>query len=271
MKRILFNLILIIITLLLASCSTNNGIFSLVEENDYFNFTDNTDSQYSQGLELRYDTEDNKRYAIGQTIHTPKNKKSSELIKDDRPYAGHLYTHYEIAEPESATKVLRYGVQFGIIGPYSYAEETQKFIHRILDNNDPAGWDNQLNTEATINLNAEYHGVMNTPGKYWDILYAYGLQVGNVQTSLDSNLTLRIGSNLSNTMVVDPINTRNKNDFNYNFFISTDDKVVLHNIFLDGNTFEDSHSVNRIPFVSEFGLGFYLEYQDFSLVILING
>ena len=43
-------------------------------------------------------------------------------------------------------------------------------------------------------------------------------------------------------------------------FVSFDLKLVGHNIFLDGNTFRDSHSVPKEPFIAEAAVGMSLTY-----------
>ena len=45
--------------------------------------------------------------------------------------------------------------------------------------------------------------------------------------------------------------------FGAHLFLSAGSQVILHNIFLDGNTFRDSHRVDKKPFVGIFmgGIG----------------
>ena len=46
--------------------------------------------------------------------------------------------------------------------------------------------------------------------------------------------------------------------FGIHAFVTTDGRWVLRDITLDGNTFKDSHSVDKRPFVGEIGAGLAL-------------
>jgi lipid A 3-O-deacylase len=48
-------------------------------------------------------------------------------------------------------------------------------------------------------------------------------------------------------------------------FAGVDGRWVARNIFLDGNTFSDSHSVNKKPFVGDFVAGVTFTYQNVRL------
>jgi len=41
-------------------------------------------------------------------------------------------------------------IQLGIVGPASFAEETQSLVHELLASQRPNGWDNQLKNEPGL-------------------------------------------------------------------------------------------------------------------------
>jgi hypothetical protein len=49
------------------------------------------------------------------------------------------------------------------------------------------------------------------------------------------------------------------------FFVALDGRAIAHNIFLDGNTFTESHSVDKEPFVSDFMSGVALQYKSLEV------
>ena len=49
------------------------------------------------------------------------------------------------------------------------------------------------------------------------------------------------------------------------FFASVDVQLVLRDIFLDGNTFQDSHSVEKNPLVADFMTGAALYYGRYRM------
>ena len=48
-------------------------------------------------------------------------------------------------------------------------------------------------------------------------------------------------------------------------FAGVDGRWVLRNIFLDGNTFSDSHSVDKKPLVADFVAGIAITYDQFRV------
>lgn len=94
-------------------------------------------------------------YGFSQSMQTPTDLTESDLIKDDVPYAGVLGGYaswYRLNNQE----LRAFQIYAGMLGPASFAEETQKFIHNDLDmGTDPKGWDNQLYNEPILNLNYE--------------------------------------------------------------------------------------------------------------------
>src|SRR5690606_30937471 len=53
--------------------------------------------------------------------------------------------------------------------------------------------------------------------------------------------------------------------FAWYLFAGAEGQVVLRNIFLDGNTFQDSHSVDRRVLVGDLQAGFALIYESWRL------
>lgn len=84
---------------------------------------------------------------FGQSMYTPEDKTRTDLISDDRPYAGLLYlglawnhrvhpqaASYEILDVRELT--------LGVIGPWSLAEQSQDLVHRVRGIDRFRGWDN---------------------------------------------------------------------------------------------------------------------------------
>ena len=84
---------------------------------------------------------------FGQSMYTPEDKTRTDLISDDRPYAGLLYlglawnrrvhpqaASYEMLDVRELT--------LGVIGPWSLAEQSQDLVHRVRGIDRFRGWDN---------------------------------------------------------------------------------------------------------------------------------
>ena len=60
---------------------------------------------------------------------------------------------------------------------------------------------------------------------------------------------------------------RPNNNNSWYFFAGIEGRAVVRNIFLDGNTFVDSHSVDKKPFVADFQYGLVYQLGDFRFSV----
>lgn len=197
---------------------------------------------------------------LGQEIYTPEDLDDPELIPDDRPYAGWLYGSFQLQRRGPASfwggsvmESLR--LDLGVIGPESQAEDTQKVWH----GRDPRGWDHQLDTEAGLALRYErtrlFRLVSHSAGML-DLLPGLDISLGNVAVQAGLNATLRLGYNIPDAFEVPLERTRTKSG-GY-FFGRAGGRFVVHDIFLDGNTWVSSHSVEKNLVFGDVSLGFTL-------------
>ncbi|MDO9264202.1 MAG: lipid A deacylase LpxR family protein [Desulfosalsimonadaceae bacterium] len=222
-------------------------------------------------FEKKPDRQRNITFALGQNIFTPEDIESEELVEDDRPYAGisYLAMGFHTRLPRQMDSV---EMSLGLVGPSSYAEECQKAVHRAFDDIEPQGWDNQLKNEPILGLVYEHKNKITTPdvsgGLGYDFILNTGGGIGNALTYYNLGLMFRTGWNLPNDFGVMPIrpissfngsvvntDTRLSSKIGIQFFASVEGRVVLRNIFLDGNTFTDSHSVDKKPVVGDLMTG----------------
>lgn len=287
--------------------SKSGGTIGLYLENDTFA---GTDRDYTSGVKIGWSSPDlndfdesaasrpfdpalktlpfinepefQKNFLIGagQTIYTPTDTDAAALLPNDRPYAGWLYLSLGVVW-KNAT--VRNSVVFdvGVVGPWSFAKETQRLVHDILQNDHPNGWDNQLHNEPGIV--GTYERVWRWPriarrsGLDWEFLPHAGFALGNVATYANVGGEFRYGLNLPDNFGTSPISAstvtstpvdgalgaeRAAFDFGVHAFARADGRFVAHNIFLDGNTFHDSHSVDRKWLVADLSVGAAVNYKN---------
>jgi lipid A 3-O-deacylase len=214
-------------------------------------------------------------YTLGQKIFTPSDITLSEPQFNDRPWAGWLYGTVGLVNAYQ-DHVDQFGMTLGVIGPPSLAEETQKFIHQnITSSPEPEGWDNQLHTEAGFILSWDRRWLQT----WTEDLGTYRLQfepnvsgaIGNINTYGGVGGTLTFGPHqkllqdtpprLSPAMPGTGYFTVPK-DRNWDWYLFTglNGRVVLRDIFLDGNTFRDSASVDKKYLVADANAGLALTY-----------
>ena len=217
-------------------------------------------------------------FSIGQNMFTPRDISQSELIEEDRPYAGWLYfstAYHRKCERDTALSFMdTVELQIGVVGPESFAEESQKLVHEIRDLTRPNGWDNQLDNELGVAIVFErkwlfYPKAAKKLG--FSAVSHIGGALGNVHTYLNSGLEIRFGWHIPQDFGVSLIrpagSTRLKIEekFSLYMFGAVNGKAIARDIFLDGNTFADSHSIDKNSFVADLAGGAAISYKRLML------
>jgi hypothetical protein len=207
--------------------------------------------------------------AFGQSIFTPEDTQRENPDPEDRPYAGWLYGAFTI----TASTRDSYGsleLQAGVVGPSALGEQVQNTTHEILGVDKAQGWDYQLEDEPGINLifsrlwrfNAALDPA--TPrGFAVGVVPSLNASLGNVQTYADVGMMVRIGRNLYadfgppriRPAVAGSAFVQPDGYWGGYLFAGVTGRAVAYNIFLDGNTFKDSRSVDKTYVVGDGSLG----------------
>lgn len=214
--------------------------------------------------------------SFGQVMVTPEDIEEKALIVNDLPYAGLLFGRVDY-EYQTADQGEKFGLLLGVVGPSARAGDVQKIVHEIVRSAEPQGWDNQLHDEPAINIGYERMWKLYDDGGAayaWDFCGYLGLSLGNVRTEMGGGLIGRWGLNLSPlpnavykggiSSVPDIGNDRRRA---WSFFITAGIEVsyLAYSVFLDGNLWEESHSVTRVPEQAAAFAGFGLAYHRFRL------
>ncbi|MCX5876959.1 MAG: lipid A deacylase LpxR family protein [Deltaproteobacteria bacterium] len=213
-------------------------------------------------------------FSIGQNMYTPAEISRSDLIGDDRPYAG--WTYGAVAfHTRSSERMDTIELQLGLVGPQSYAKETQNVVHDLRDLPRANGWEHQLKNEpglAAIYERKWQIAPFFSRGIFaMDAISHLGCSLGNVATYTNTGFETRLGWNLPDDFGVSLIRPAGNTGFSAHqqpggyFFVAFNGRAVLQDIFLDGNTFADSHSISKKPFVADLGGGAALYLKQFKL------
>jgi len=215
-------------------------------------------------------------YAFGQSMFTPSGITMANPPLRDRPYAGWLYGTIELGV-RSGRQFDRFGMTFGMVGPASLAGQTQKFFHKVFPGNYPQGWETQLGNEPGIvaTYQRSWRGVAASTlsGTRLDFTPHLGAALGNVFTYGNAGGTLRYGKRLPDGYGPPRIQPglpgsgdfSPGSGFGWYLFAGIEGRAVGRNIFLDGNTFRDSRSVDKKRLVGDLQFGFVLDWSDVCL------
>lgn len=212
-------------------------------------------------------------FALGQNMYAPTDITAFNLQVDDRPYAGWTYGTIGMIT-DTGYRLDNLQLSVGIVGPGAFAGETQSFVHRVIDSPHPNGWQNQLENEL---------GVMLTYERKWRSLYqlspfgmgvdftpSVGGSLGNVATYASAGAVVRLGYDLpadyGPPMIRPSLPGSDffvpSKDFGWYVFAGLDGRAVARDIFLDGNTFQDSHSVDKELLVGGLQMGLAVTVND---------
>lgn len=201
-------------------------------------------------------------WSLVQEMHTPDDITDPNPPRDDQPYAGVLYLDSTIyARNDRWTHAWQ--LRTGVVGSASLAEHTQKFIHDLIGDDEPMGWDEQLPNEPVLNVG--YTGTyllgQGNVGKSasWRVIPVTYAGLGNYFTGAGLGLygeigwnlvdamggtALRQGLNTASTVGVGPVD-----NWSVSFSAGFSGYGVAHYLPLDGTVFRDSRSVDSNSFI----------------------
>ena len=218
-------------------------------------------------------------YKYFQRMQTPADLETEELIVDDVPYAGLLALQTTMyAWDDRVTD--QFSLYLGAVGPITFAEETQTYIHGMTGAAEPKGWDNQLENELVFKVEAQrIWNLYRSDSKklQFDVLGLWGAGVGNLESATKGGFAIRWGTNLRSSFPtfslqadrqVNTLSLSAGNDFYV--FLGGRVGVVFNNILINGNTFKDSHSVPLEHFQDQVSTGAVWSLGHFAFVFQVS-
>jgi lipid A 3-O-deacylase len=189
---------------------------------------------------------------LGQEIYTPRYIPS--IAVDDRPFAGWLYGGVQ-SSAVTDRDLTSVSIKAGVTGPPSLAEQLQVTFHEMFPTVIvPPGWNNQLKFEPGLLVTASrknFSELRSGPASI-GLIKSGSISLGNILSDAEGGLMLRAGLNAPH-----PWNLGKQNHPGAYASFGVREDIVLHSLFLDGNTFRGGPRVKRIPFVwqKEIGAG----------------
>jgi len=213
--------------------------------------------------------------SLGQNIYTPENTQITTPQPFDRPYAAWLYTgvsfhNYRLPiNAHGDRRIPRLDIlelNFGVVGPWALGREIQNGFHDLIGVEHADGWDNQIKNEPGLNIIFERKWRFRTGDleSAWAVeaIPHVGISLGNVFTQANAGVEVRAGYRLPvdfGTSLIRPTGDSNpiyRHRFNVFVFAAASGRAVARDITLDGNTFRDSPSIDRNPWVADTAYGF---------------
>lgn len=220
-------------------------------------------------------------FSYNQQMFTPYDLSQTDIIEDDRPYAGYEYIGVDLhrVKRNSLNSLM---IQIGNIGPASMMQELQNKIHDSLDVHHANGWDNQIKDKLVYQLNYIHKWRIVNPKIYAleSVFIPYtGVNLGTASIKATIGAQYRIGFNIPRDFGVGTMNEggyvsipRYKNlskpiESNWSFCLnlSAGSNLVYRDIFLD-----DWYDIERNNINVYGSYGVTLRYRKFSIDYALN-
>ncbi|MBN1597204.1 MAG: lipid A deacylase LpxR family protein [Bacteroidales bacterium] len=264
--------------------NSNNRV-GIIVENDFFFVTD---YYYSNGFSLvlqsgymqfpilkrfMFPTDNNpliiSNIELSQKIYTPVQTKTSEIQYGDRPYAGTLTLAYT-EEAIYSTGKISSCIVIGVLGDRSWSSETQNFIHKVIDNDQIQGWDNQIDNDIIFNLNYSFERRF-LKLDFMNLSSAANLRLGTLNTDLGGSVKVSFIINYER-LNIKHISAIAKNLRIYSH-AEISPRYVLYNATLNGgfiNRSDSNHTLSTSELralVIDNTIGVVICYRAFQLEI----
>ncbi|MBX2885883.1 MAG: lipid A deacylase LpxR family protein [Granulosicoccus sp.] len=199
---------------------------------------------------------------FGQSMITPTDITREVPDENDIPYAGLIFWQGSVLFGRG--EVTDFATLFlGVVGPLSLAEQAQTFIHSVTGSDKPRGWDFQLHNEPLVSVRY---------GRFWQTVHrsignveydiVTGAQggIGNFMSLLGADIYFRLGLKLDSSYSLLALSSGreiNPTAHSGGWFVYAGAvaQYVFNNVLFDGNTFRDSPSVSREPWVNTYTAG----------------
>ncbi|HWA13149.1 MAG TPA: lipid A deacylase LpxR family protein, partial [Burkholderiales bacterium] len=203
---------------------------------------------------------------VGQLIYTPEDISLAVPQPNDRPWGAFLYygaeSLFRSADPTVTRSI---GYQVGMVGPIAQGEQVQNGLHHLFNSQQAQGWGHQLDDEpglvVTYMIEKRLVRAQNHVADSAVWASANG-GVGNVATfgalgakmAFGRNLPLQINPSQIGPKSL-PLMEQAQDEVSGSprygsclgilsacyVFVGVDARLIAHNIFLDGNTFQGNN------------------------------
>lgn len=262
------------------------GSVKLALENDCMSLP-KSDENYTHGTELTYMSDhswwvfDNMGFEVEQTMYGPKLDKTDNMKQGEHPYCGYLSFNLlgdQYFDLDWSMLTIQHSLGFGLVGPHSYSEQSQKIIHAWLGCKEPKGWKKwqirdefivQYETYANLNIKVLESGSFAT-----FLIPRVGVQAGGFKDAINAGIDLKFGFNVpynvgSGLILSAPAPGAAlpaKSPWSCYLLAGVEGKCVLHDTAIEGGFFRDSpYTLDAETWVGEFHWGVGIEYKGFQI------
>jgi lipid A 3-O-deacylase len=239
------------------------------------------------GISFLAPTHTDRRHSffLGQSIFTPDNLAERPPDAHDRPYAGWLYGGMSLLQTSGSGMLEDWEIEAGVVGPGAAGKLVQNDWHQFIGIKQARGWSNQVQNEpgGVLSYDRLWRVRLTSAGGLGvDVVPEIGATVGNVFDYGEAGGMIRFGNGLEadygparvrpSLSGTDYFDSAGIGDgVSGYFYLGAQGRIVARNLFLDGNSFRASPSVQHKTLVADVQAGVALMWSrrvrfDFSVV-----
>jgi len=180
-----------------------NGVFFQYNSETSTNINDESPfvlKTFNDLLPLNEQSDKGFSVTIGQQIWTPVDIESPTESAHDRPYTGLLFIEGTVFEYAN-NFANKYSLMLGGVGPDTFGEDSQTFVHRLIGSAQPQGWRRQIKNQLIYNVGYEGQRLLTRNAAWFNTDYDAGFSgranLGNYQSELALGSTFRWGKSLA--------------------------------------------------------------------------
>jgi hypothetical protein len=260
------------------------SIWTLQDENASISAAKLTDRDYTNGLRLGWTSPSDAQpqaltgvgralwgdgqlrisFDLTQQIYTPTNAASVSPPAGDRPYAGVLMGTLGLTS-DTADHRSTLSLGLGLVGPAALGEEVQNGFHDLIGQKHNNGWSTQLPNEPLLEITSSRVWRLKTggvAGLETEVLPELTAGLGTLRTYVMTGAVARIGQGLDSDFGAPRLrpgltagDAFARRDIGWYVFAGVDGQGVAYDTTLDGDLFQSSRSVKRVPYLGEAELG----------------
>lgn len=186
-------------------------------------------------------------WGITQLMYTPDDLKKREYQPNDYPYSGAIFGTHTLSSYNPVKKyAFHTELVLGMIGPASFAKQTQIFVHRIEGFEIPLGWDHQYRNDLLVNINFAAEKQLAQAGQALEVIGGSRVSLGTMQNAIALYPLIRLGNmtpyfnGFFSQYASTTRNTQGQRKGQFYFFVKPEVQLVLSNALLQGGAFTNN-------------------------------
>lgn len=205
---------------------------------------------------------------LSQLMFTPNDISNSYFQSDDYPWSGVLFaTYYLYSYNEKKKYDFQTELDIGVAGPASIARQTQTMIHKVVDYQEPKGWDNQLRNSLIVNLNFTAEQQLFRQRDFLEVIGAGQLMIGTGTNAVSIYSIIRIGkmNPYFQGLIKHYSKSEERSKVQFYFVFKSKVQLILSNVMLQGITSNGNHYRPINNTVANYSYGAVLVIDRFSI------